>query len=736
MNSRYFGIETNNLKNVDVSIPHNKITLVGGVSGSGKSSLAIDTIYNISMNELNQLMNLKDFVFNYSLTRYEDILPSISLEQENYNRNPRSTIATYFGMDTYIKNLFSMKSGLSPSAFQFNRYKYACKKCLGLGVELKLDPTKIIDYNCTLQDIPFLNWRGSYSSYYKQLIASFCEDNRINIKKKFIELNEDIQNLLLYGKGNKKYKITYKTGGRKRVKTSPYIGPLDEDNIFSTNINRKYYTEQKCSECGGYRFSKEILKYKLYGKNIGEIYHTEIDNLVDWFLDKRKYWEKEKNEVVFFEKILSLLNSFLNLNLKYLSLNRSIPSLSGGELQRLRLAKSLISQFSNFLYILDEPSSGLHPDEIPKVIDAILSLKKRRNTIIIIEHNHIFKKIADNIIILGPSGGKSGGNIISNDLYERKNKQNSYKFFKANKWLSIKNESYNNIINLTIQIPLGSFVSICGKSGSGKTSFLSGILPKYLKKSIFLNQTPLKGNNYSILASYIGILDEIRQVFAKNSKQDSSLFSFHHTSEGKCKTCNGTGVIKSEDSYNLVNSMICPSCDGKRYNSKALSYLVKGLNIYQFLNLTVDELVNVIKNDNFFSESIKALSILSKLGLDYLSLFRNITTLSGGEAQRVKICNSLLKNNKNSIFLLDEPLRGLDDINARKIIDLIYDIVTKGNSVFIAEHNLIAINSCSYIIEFGPEGGKYGGNILYNGERSKVKVSKQSLIKVYIDNNS
>lgn len=733
MNSNYLGIETNNLRNIDVSIPHNRIILITGVSGSGKSSLAIDTIHNISMNELNQLMSLKDFVFNYSVNHYENILPSVSLEQENYNRNPRSTIATYFGLDTFVKNLFSIKNNISPSIFQFNRYKYACKKCLGIGVCFQLDPSKIIDYNCKVQDIPFFNWRDSYSDYHKQLVIYFCNDNEIDTNKYFIELSKDSQDLLLYGRGAKKYKIIYKSSGRKRVKTSPYTGPLNEKSVPHTVNNRKYYTGKKCRECNGFRFSKEILKHKVYGKNIGDIYNSEIDNLVDWIFDQKGKWQQKKNESAIFHNILCLLKNFINLNLGYLYLNRSIPSLSGGELQRLRLAKSLNTQFANFFYILDEPSAGLHPEEIQKIADSIISLKKRNNTIIIIEHNSIFESISDRIITLGPSGGKDGGEIIANKLVKRNTPKFSYRFFKAKKQFMIKNESHNNINNLLLRIPLGSFVVICGKSGSGKTSLLSGILPKHFKNSIYLNQSPLNGNNYSTIASYVGILDEIRNIFAKNSKQEPSLFSFHHTGKGKCESCNGTGIMENETTYNSSNSMICPSCDGARYNNKTLNYTLKGINIYQLLTLTADELIVFLENDKKFKKTLRAISLLTKLGLGYITLFRNVTTLSGGEAQRVKICDSLLKINSKTVFLLDEPLRGIDDINAESIIKLIYGIVEKGNSVFVAEHNIIAIENSSYIIEFGPGGGKYGGEILYNGEKKKIKLSEQSLIKKYIE---
>ena len=733
MKSDYTGIETNNLKNIDISIPHNNIILIIGVSGSGKSSLAIDTIHNISMNELNQLMGLKDFVFNYSINQYDNILPSVSLEQENYNRNPRSTIATYFCLDVFIKNLFSIRNNVSSSIFKFNRYKYACKKCLGTGIELQLDPTKVIDYNSKLSDIPFLNWRGSYSDFYKQLLEIFCNDCKINTDKYILDLDSDTRNLLSYGQGATKYKINYKAGARKRVKTSVYIGPFNKDSIFPNTNKKQFYTEQTCPDCNGYRFSKEILQYKVYDKNIGELYNTEIDILADWILAKKNDWEKKKDEVTIFKSILSMVDKFIDLNLGYIYLNRSIPSLSGGELQRLRLAKSLNSQFNNFLYILDEPSSGLHPNEVSNIANNIVKLKKRNNTVIIIEHNEIFKNISDKTIILGPSGGKNGGKIISNQFKKFIKNDLLYTFFQTEKFFKIKAETCNNICNLSTQIPLETFVSICGMSGSGKTSFLSGILPKYFKNTIYLNQTPLKGNNYSIVASYIGIIDDVRKNYAIKSGQESSLFSFHHTGDGKCKNCNGAGIIKNEDTYNLSTNMICPSCNGMRFNFKVLSYRLKGINIYQFLNLTVDELIELLSNDSGFVKTIKTLSFLSKIGLGYLTLFRNISTLSGGEAQRIKICHSLSNNKKKSIYLLDEPLRGVDDFNAHKIITLLYDIVKKGNSVFVAEHNLIAINHSSYIIEFGPGGGKYGGRILYNGEKHKILSSKQSIIRDYID---
>jgi excinuclease ABC subunit A len=731
MKSHYQRIKTNNLKNIDITISHNDIILINGVSGSGKSSLAIDTIHAISTNELNQLMNIKNFLFKYSVNHYSNILPSISLSQENFNRNPRSTIATYFGLDTYFKTIFSSLNKVSASIFQFNRYKYACKKCFGTGHVLQLDPSKIIDYNFAIKDIPFLNWRGTYSDYYKQLIKLFCNDKNIDLSQNLLSLDKQKIDLMLYGKSSKKYKINYRLGGRKRVKTSTYIGPLNNETIFSLANEKQFKTEEICSNCKGYRFSKNTLKYTVFGKNLGELYTTEIESVKKWIITNKKHWQHSQDVVTAFEFILNLINKFIDLNLNYISLNRSIPSLSGGELQRLRLSKSLNSQFNNFMYILDEPSSGLHPKEIEEIAQNISNLKKKDNTVLIIEHNDIFKKISDKTLTLGPRGGKEGGYLITSNEIENNEKKLNYKFFSSTKNCEIKSASYNNIINISAIIPLNSFVSICGVSGSGKTSFLKGIIPQYLKNPIYLNQSPIKGNNYSIVASYLGIFDEIRNKFAIYSGLTPSHFSFHHSAEGKCNTCKGTGIIKEENSYSLANSALCPECDGSRFSHNILKYDYMGFNIYKFLNLTISEILHLIKGEEKLSKTINSLKLLSSIGLDYLTLFRKISTLSGGEAQRIKLCK-VLSAKRKCTYLLDEPLRGVDPVNAYKIINLIYKITKQDNTVFVAEHNLIALQYSSYIIEFGPGAGRKGGQILYLGKRKEISSSTKSIIKDYI----
>lgn len=722
--SIYIGIKTNNLKNINFNLLHNKITLLMGNSGSGKSSLAIETIHKISFNELSQLMNLHEEPSKYFIDEYVDILPSIALIQDNYNKNPRSTITTYFKIDIFFKKLFSHINKVPTKLFQFNKYDTACEKCLGTGIELIPDIRKIVDYDKKIKDIPFKNWQSTYKDFYSQILILFCNDNNIDIEIKFGDLDLELQKKLLYEISDKKYKINYKLQGKKRVKTTQYIGPIKElENISKlSDKEKKYYTQKACSICKGFRFSKKILTYEIYGKNLGELYSFEIDELISWIKKYKTKWEQSNIEKTAFNQILIFLEKMINVKLEYLNLNRSIPSLSGGELQRLRFAKAINSQFNNFLYIFDEPSSGLHPSELNNITNTIKQIKNKNNTVLIIEHNEIFKKISDNTIVLG---GKNGGEIIQN--YKKEKITIEYTFFKSKGNILIQDESYNNIHNLNTEIPAESLVAICGKSGSGKTSFAKFILPKYCKNSTYLDQSPINSNKYSILATYLGVFDEIKKLFAKENKLDIDYFSFYHTAIGKCNTCKGTGVLKDE--VENINT-ICPSCEGKRFSKKTLKYKVNNLNIYEYLSLPINELIKIVSIN--MKKTKKVLEFLQHINLEYISLFREITTLSGGESQRVKLGSIFFKYQKNRIYILDEPFRGLDANSKYKLISFLYHIIKKGNTVFFIEHDILAISYASYIIEFGPNSGINGGKILYIGEKKKIYNSTDSMIKNYL----
>ena len=728
MNSTYTGITTNNINNINFSIEDNEVCLIMGPNGSGKSSLAIDTVYSISNDELSQLLNKKDYISNYTIVNYENINPSICLQQVNYNKNPRSTIATYFGLDVFFKQLFSITNQVPSNIFQFNTYRNACKTCSGTGIEYGIYENSIIDYHTKLSDLPFKNWNSSYKEFYQKILCHYCKELLIDIKLTFSSLTPLQQDQLLTGISVNKYKIEFNAGGRKRVKTAKYIGPIAELKMLLKNKKltkglRKNFIEQKCSDCKGLRFSHKVLKYKVIDKSIGELYSMEISNLFTWITKNQSQTENNKISNIIFKKIAAFLKNFTNLNLGYLDLNRSIPSLSGGELQRLRIAKATMSPFYDFLYILDEPSAGLHPFEWNTIFTFIENLKKN-NKVIIIEHNESFKKFADKIIYLGPCGGKNGGNLVDEPII--KSKESKYKFFKSNKKCSIKNENYNNIKNLSIDFPLETIIGVCGVSGSGKTSFLKGILLKYIDQAIFFDQSPIRGNTYSIVATAIGVFDQFRQFLANENNIDASFFKY--TDKGGCKKCSGKGYIINDNSY-VNEKIICPKCEGKRFSSDVLTkYKFNSLNIYELLNLSIDEIIEIIPNIHTPQE----LYLLQELGLGYLNLFQEISTLSGGESQRIKLIKNFSKNKNKKCFIFDEPFEGIDKPTIYKLIDFFYKLVANGNTIIFSEHTPIAIHYTSYVIEFGPKAGTSGGEIIAFGEINDFKKNKKSIFSRYL----
>jgi excinuclease ABC subunit A len=731
----YLGITTNNVKDVDVRIETGQIVFFGGPSGSGKSSIAVDTIHKISEDELSQLFSTREDVSRYAIKDYENILPSVCLQQENYNRNPRSTIATYFGLDIYFKQLFSSKNSVSQSRFQFNTLISACEVCKGTGSCFAPDPLSIVDYSCTIGDIPFRTWRASRREYYQKALALFSNENAVDPTSRFNEISHQNQEILLYGESREKYKIEFKSNGRKHTKTAKYIGPILEltQDIEKGRLPKhraKYLAEVVCRKCEGARFSIDSLKFQLYGKSIGELYLLEIDALLNWIRQKEPEWQRFPDEARPFRRIASFLESLIRLNLNYLNLNRSIPTLSGGELQRLRLAKAVNSHFANFIYVLDEPTSGLHPCEWQTIADVIRELKKKKNTIILIEHNEFLKNTADRVIMLGPSGGSGGGHIVTGRHKAAAETHIDRIFFKSNATIEIRNASSNNIDDLSCSLPLGTLVGICGVSGSGKSSLMKTILPRYLNNTQYISQVPIRGNSYSIVATAIGVLDDIQKLFSIETRCSREYFSFSSKGKGQCEVCCGKGIVEDDSSY-IREPLLCPACSGCRFSANALKCHWGNLNIYDFLRLSIDDVISQVPDK--YVGLRKSLSLAAEVGLGYLTLFQNTSTLSGGEAQRIKFVAKMLESNNKQIYLLDEPFRGVDRENIRRIVHVLYSLVRGGSTVFIAEHSPFALGYCSYILELGPGSGAYGGKIVYLGERDRLHTAEASRMAPFIE---
>lgn len=730
MDISYRGITTNNVKNLDILIKAGEVVFFGGPSGSGKTSIAVDTIYKISEDELSRLFNTHDSASHYEIREYENILPAVCLQQENYNRNPRSTIATYFGLDTYFKQLFSIKNGVSQSLFQFNSRSAACEMCKGTGSAIAPDVLAIVDFSEKIKEIPFRTWRTSRREYYQQSLEIFCEENSIDIESRFNSLSKAQQDLLLHGQSHEKYKIEFRSNGRKHTKTAKYCGPVREviEELECEKLpafKKKYLGEITCHACDGMRFSAHSLSFMLYGKSIGELYRLEIDQLLEWIKAKKHDWQGSPAEARLFKHIERFLESLVRLNLGYLNLNRSIPSLSGGELQRFRLSKAVNSQFTNFIYVLDEPTSGLHPSEWDRIAEVIVELKKKQNTILLIEHNDFLRGTADKTIWLGPEGGSAGGQIVTDRSKHDAEITLLPKFIESTSILTIRSSSSNNIENLCCDIPLGTVVGICGVSGSGKTSLMKSILPRHLDDTQYFSQTPIRGNAYSIVATALGVFDEILKLYSAETRTPRESFFYASRGKGQCEVCGGKGVVEEASSY-IPESLLCPACGGCRFSDAAMKRRWGKLNIYEFLSLSIDD-IRVLIPEKYKSLN-NSLSLAANVGLGYLTLFQSTSTLSGGEAQRVKFTARMLESRKKQVFLLDEPFRGLDRRNIQNIIRVLYSLAEQGSSIFISEHNPFALSYCSYLLELGPGSGIYGGKVTYLGETSRFGKKRNSVM--------
>ncbi|MDX9961753.1 MAG: excinuclease ABC subunit UvrA, partial [Aliarcobacter sp.] len=645
---------------------------------------------------------------------------------------------------------------LEPLSFSFNSPKGACSSCDGLGIRYALDMKKVIDEELTIEDGAVKIIYGFNKGFYFKMLLAFCEASNINTKIPFKEIEEHQRKALLHGSVEdavffwKKHKLTRKWEG---------IVKLAYDMIKEEKEMAEYMTEKKCDACDGNRLKPASSSVFVANKKISDILNIPIEDAHAFFQDEENFkYLNEQHQMIakpILKEIKERIFFLYDVGLGYITLGRDARTISGGEAQRIRVASQIGSGLTGVMYVLDEPSIGLHERDTNKLIKTLRALQEKGNTVIVVEHDKETIQAADFIVDIGPFAGKYGGEIVFAGTLKEMNKAKTLtaKYVTGAKkidyvhnrpqeeFIEIKNVTINNIKDLNVKIPLKNLCAITGVSGSGKSSLiLQTLLPvakellnrarkvkkvdgveieglEKLDKVIYLDQSPIGRTPRSNPATYTGLMDEIRDLFAKT--KEASLrgykigrFSFN-VKGGRCEKCQGEGEIKIEMHF-LPDIMVkCDDCHGSRYNTQTLEILYKGKNISDVLNMSVDEALE------FFAKVPKLnakLQTLSDVGLGYITLGQNAVTLSGGEAQRIKLSKELSKKDTgNTLYVLDEPTTGLHFADVDRLTKVLHHLVDLGNSVLVIEHNLDVIKNSDWVIDMGPEGGNKGGMIVDEG---------------------
>lgn len=657
---------------------------------------------------------------------------------------------------------------LEPLSFSFNSPKGACTECDGLGIRYALDTDKIIDPDLSIEKGAVKIVYGFNKGYYFTFLKGFCAHEKISITKPFSELEEHQKKAILHGSIDE---IPFEWKGHPIKRVWPGITKIAYDMFKDEKELQDYMSEKVCSKCDGNRLRKESLAVDVAGHKIFDLIRMPIESTYAFFNDDKNFSHFSAQTQMIGEPILNEIKERLfflyDVGLGYLSLSRDARSISGGEAQRIRIASQIGSGLTGVMYVLDEPSIGLHERDTLKLIRTLRSLQEKGNTVVVVEHDKETIENADYIVDIGPGAGKYGGEVVfagtrkqmskaktltADYLYGRKQIEYFYRRSQE-EWIEVKNVTINNIEDVSVKIPLHNFVCVSGVSGSGKSSLiLQTLLPvarellnharkvkkvkgveidglEQLDKVIFLDQSPIGRTPRSNPATYTGMMDELRNLFAKTKEAQirgytASRFSFN-VKGGRCEKCQGEGEIKIEMHF-LPDIMVkCDSCQGQRYNPQSLEILYKGKSISDVLNMSVSEALE------FFAPipKIKAkLQTLHDVGLGYINLGQNAVTLSGGEAQRIKLSKELSRRDTGkTLYILDEPTTGLhfDDVN--RLTDVLHHFVELGNSVLVIEHNLDMIKNADYIIDMGPEGGAKGGRIVGVGSPEELAENYEKM---------
>lgn len=762
---RVQGARVNNLKDVSIEIPKRRLTVFTGVSGSGKSSLVFGTIAAESQRMINETYSAFVQGFMPTLSRpdvdlLEGLTTAIIVDQERMGANPRSTVGTATDANAMLRILFSRLGQPhigSPNAYSFNiptvkatgaitiergnktkaekatfnRLGGMCPRCEGMGSVNDFDLTALYDDSKSLSEGALTIPGYSMDGWYGRI---FSGSGYFNMDKPIAKYTKKELHDLLYREPTKikveGINLTYE-GLIPKIQKSILSKDVDSLQPHIRAFVERAVTFTTCPDCGGTRLSQEALSSKIKGKNIADVCAMQISDLAGWARDL-----DEPSVAPLLKGLRHLLDSFAEIGLGYLSLDRPSGTLSGGEAQRTKMIRHLGSSLTDVTYVFDEPTIGLHPHDIERMNRLLLQLRDKGNTVLVVEHKPETIAIADHAVDLGPGAGTGGGTvcfegtveelratdtITGRHLDDRARLKDSVR--SSSGALEVRGASLNNLQNVDVDIPLGVLCVLTGVAGSGKSSLINGSVAGR-DGVVVIDQGAIRGSRRSNPATYTGLLEPIRKAFAKANGVKPALFSSN--SEGACPTCNGAGVIYTDLGVMATVESTCEECEGKRFQAAVLEYTLGGRNIAEVLAMSVAEA------EEFFSDgeartpaAHKILDRLADVGLGYLTLGQPLTTLSGGERQRLKLASQMAE--KGDIYILDEPTTGLHLADVEQLLGLLDRLVDSGKSVIVIEHHQAVMAHADWIIDLGPGAGHDGGRIVFEGPPADLVAARSTL---------
>ncbi len=820
------GAREHNLKNINLEIPRNKMTVFTGISGSGKSSLAFDTIF--AEGQRRYVESLSSYARQFlsrmdkpEIDEIEGLSPSVSIDQKAHSHNPRSTVATVTEVYDFLRVLFARigkphcpKCGDEISSLSTDQIvdiileKKEKEKIIILAPIVKGRKGEYyqILYNLLNEGFKKARIDGQFYSLRERIVMPRYERHDISVvidevpvasteKELKARLTEAVETALRKGGGfleviasKKEHHFSEKLSCPKDNFSYPEIEP----RLFSFNspygacfdcngLGREdIYSEKTCKTCQGKRLREEAMHILIKGKSIHDVVELPAVKAVDFFKELKEELNSYEKEIAAtpLREIQDRAGFLLDIGLGYLTFNRESKTLSGGEAQRIRLASQVGARLVGTLYILDEPTIGLHQEDNARLIGTLHELRDIGNTIIVVEHDEETIFASDYLVDFGPGAGSMGGNIVASgnmpEILEDKSKKSltlDYlrkdkeiplparwrKIKSSNPFLKVRGAKENNLKNINIDFPLSRFIAVTGVSGSGKSTLVHDILYKnivnkinksnlragkcnkisgieYVNKVINISQAPIGKTPRSTPVTYVGAFTDIRELFsfskeAKERGWTPGRFSFN-VSGGRCETCKGYGYIMVEMHFLPTVFVNCHVCKGRRYNRETLEAKYRDKNIFDILSMTVDEALNIFHDTPWIEKKLK---ILQDVGLGYLSLGQSATTLSGGEAQRIKLSAELAKpDTRNTVYILDEPTVGLHYEDVKKLIYVLQRLVDRGNTIIVIEHHMDVIKTADYVIDLGPGGGDEGGEIIATGNPKEVSRKGQSFTGKYL----